>query len=49
MHAGFLKATLGQAPVTIVYTPYDPKVPPDPTSTALSGGQITSGAAKFHA
>ncbi len=48
VHAGFLKATLGQTPVTIVYTPYNPNVPPDPTSTALSGGQITSGAPKFH-
>jgi hypothetical protein len=49
VHAGFLTATLGQAPVTLAYAPYDPNTPPDPTATALSGGQITSGAPKFHA
>jgi len=37
-------------PVVFTYSPYDPNTPPtDPTATPLSGGQITSGAPKFHA
>jgi hypothetical protein len=48
VHAGFLTGKAGTTPVVFTYTPYDPNSPPDPTATALSGGQITSGAPRFH-
>jgi hypothetical protein len=49
VHAGFLSGKAEKIPVVFTYTPYDPNSPPDPTATPLSGGQITSGAEKFHA
>ncbi len=48
VHAGYLTGKADKVPVVFTYTPYDPNAPPDPTATALSGGQITSGAPKFH-
>ena len=49
MQAEFLTGKAGTTPVVFTYTPYDPNAPPNPMATALGGGQITSGAGKFHA